>query len=185
MLLAWRLSLRQIRQISRITPNNVLGLPPPLPDNRQSADNAYLVASPFIMRMLSVLGDNVFQFFRQGKTVDWEKKNIIDSISILARHGRRQVETAVCCHSRDLLAAYLIAWATSDVVTLLSRVERPVLCFRHPTWLDFFPESSAHWWPSSSRSGLSWLPKYHCGFRASSGLWHWESCHPIALVWEQ
>lgn len=89
------LSLRQIRQISRIRPNNVLGLFSPFPDKCQSADNPYLVTGPFIMRMLSILGDNVFQFFRQGKTVNWENK-IIAPTSILARYCKRWVEVTIC-----------------------------------------------------------------------------------------
>ena len=87
-----------------------LGSLPPLPDNCQSADNPYLVTSPFIMRMLSILGDNVFQFFRQGKTElrererETKNKNFPGDVSILSRHGRWQVEVALCCHSWDSLS---------------------------------------------------------------------------------
>lgn len=61
--------LRQVRQTSRIGPFHVLGLLFFSPDNYGLEDDPYLITGPFIMRVLSILGDDVFQFFRQGETV--------------------------------------------------------------------------------------------------------------------
>lgn len=61
------LSLRQTGQISRTGPLMFLAVS--LPDSGHLCDNPYLVTGPFIVGMLSILGDDVFQFFRQGKTV--------------------------------------------------------------------------------------------------------------------
>lgn len=69
------LSLGQIRQISRIGPFNVLELFFS-PDNCQLDDNPYLVTGPFIMWMLSILGDDIFQFFRQGETAKRGEKKL-------------------------------------------------------------------------------------------------------------
>lgn len=69
------LSLRHIRQISWTEPFNALGLvvfTPP--DNCRLDDNPYLVTGPFIMGVLSILGDDVFQFFRQGETAKGGEK---------------------------------------------------------------------------------------------------------------
>lgn len=44
------------------------------PDNCWLDDNPYLVTGPFIMGVLSILGDDVFQFFRQGEAVKRGKK---------------------------------------------------------------------------------------------------------------
>ena len=69
------LSLRRIRQISWTEHFNVLGLVIFTPrDNCRLDDNPYLVTGPFIMGVLSILGDDVFQFFRQGETVKGGEK---------------------------------------------------------------------------------------------------------------
>lgn len=69
------LSLRRVRQISWTEHFNVLGLLIFTPhDNCQLDDNPYLVTGPSIMGVLSILGDNVFQFFRQGETVKGGEK---------------------------------------------------------------------------------------------------------------